>query len=152
MSEAYILLFVILLLGLVARNLSVIVAVSILLALKLLRIKVVLNFFDQKGIDIGLTIMMVALLAPVALGTFGVDKFAKFVREPIGILAVIIGIAVTVIARQGVDLMATNPIIVPMAIAGIIIGVVLLKGVPVGPLVASGLTATIWWFLKIFFR
>lgn len=152
MSEAYILLFVILLLGLIAKNFSVIIAVGVLLALKLLRLKGVLHFFDQKGVEIGLTIMMIALLAPIALGTIGVDKFAKLLREPVGIFAVIIGVAVTIIARQGVELMASNPSIVPVAIGGIIIGVALFKGVPVGPMVASGLTAAIWGIFKFFFR
>lgn len=152
MSEAYIMLLVILLLGLVAKNLSVIIAVGILLAFKLFRLKVVLSFFDQKGMDIGLTIMMVALLAPIAMGSFGMEQFTKVLREPLGVVAIILGVTVTVIARQGVNLMASTPTIVPMAISGIIIGVVLLKGVPVGPMVATGLTAALWGILKFFFR
>lgn len=152
MSQSYILLVVILILGAISKNTSVLISVGVLLLLKLLRLKTVLAYADTKGMDIGLTIMMIGLLASVATGKFGVTQFTHFIKNPVGILALVIGIGVTLIARQGVLLMSINPAIVPMAIAGVILGVVLFKGVSVGPLIASGLTAVLYGLVKLFWK
>ncbi len=152
MSEPYIILLVVLGLAFISKNIPVSAAVIVLLILKTFRLNSVIMFFDNRGIQIGLVFMMVALLAPIVLGEFGLDKFPDFMKEPVGILSCIVGIAVTIFASQGVDLMAKNPVIVPMTIVGIIAGVVFFKGVPTGPLIASGLTAVLYGLIKFFIR
>ncbi len=150
MSESYIILLVTLGLALIVRNKSVLIALGILLVLKVLRLNSLIKYIDDNGMEIGLTILMIALLAPIAMGEFGTDKFLRFIKDPLGILAVVIGVLVTILARQGVQLMNENPMVVGMSIVGIIIGVVILKGVSVGPLVASGITAAIYGLVKYF--
>lgn len=152
MTESYIILLIILILGLIVKNTSLTVAVGILLVLKILRLNQILRYMDHKGIQLGLIILMVGLLAPVALGEFGLEKFTGFFKSPLAILALGVGLFVTIFARQGVQMMANNPIVIATTILGILIGVIFFKGVPVGPLVASGLTAAIYGLIKFFIR
>lgn len=148
MSEAYITLIAIMLLGGLVKNIPVVAGAGVLLVLKLFNLKSIIVYFDNKGIQLGLIILFVALLAPIALGEYRIADITQFIREPLAILALIMGLAVTLFAKQGIALMADSPLVVPLAILGIITGVVFFKGVPTGPLIASGLTAAIYGLIQ----
>ena len=55
------------------------------------------------------------------------------------LLAVVAGIAVAWLGGRGVSLMGGQPLLVTGLLVGTIIGVALLGGVPVGPLIAAGI-------------
>lgn len=68
---------------------------------------------------------------------------------PAGIASVVVGIVVAILGKWGVDVMTNEPQIVVSILVGTIIGVIFFKGVPVGPMIASGI---FYMFLQIFTR
>jgi len=57
------------------------------------------------------------------------------------------GILVAIFGKWGVDVLTRDPQMGVSVMVGTIIGVVVFKGIPVGPLIASGI---FYLFLKIF--
>ncbi|MBS4032178.1 MAG: DUF441 domain-containing protein [Clostridiales bacterium] len=128
-------------LGLVARSHSITIAAGIILAVKLLNIKSLLPLLEERGIEIGLLFLMIAVLVPIAVDRVGTkDIILTFSSLP-GILAIAGGIIATRLNGMGLNLLESQPQIILGLVIGSIIGIVFLKGVPVGPLMAGGITA-----------
>ena len=151
-SEGFILLFAVLLLAFFAQNKSVVYAVLIVLALKFLRLDRALSFLEDHGLRWSIIFLTAAVLAPFASDSISIKDMAAQFRTPFGIAAVIMGALATYLARQGVGLMDSTPDIVPaiVIVGGTIIGISLFRGVPVGPLVTSGILATIFSIYRMF--
>lgn len=149
-SEGFILLFAVLLLAFFAQNKSVVYAVLIVLALKFLRLDRALSFLEDHGLRWSIIFLTAAVLAPFASDSISIKDMAAQFRTPFGIAAVIMGALATYLARQGVGLMDSTPDIVPAIVGGTIIGISLFRGVPVGPLVTSGILATIFSIYRMF--
>jgi uncharacterized membrane protein (DUF441 family) len=64
-----------------------------------------------------------------------------------GILALAGGIAATYMNGKGLDLLKMDPQLIVGMVIGSIFGILFLKGIPVGPLMAAGITALL---LKMF--
>jgi len=58
-----------------------------------------------------------------------------------GILAIIGGMLATYMNGKGLDLLKMDPQLIIGLVIGSIIGIVMLRGIPVGPLMAAGITA-----------
>lgn len=69
-----------------------------------------------------------------------------------GIASLVIGALVALLGRWGVDLMGEDPEVVAAMLIGTIIGVFLFKGVPVGPMIASGLLYCLMKLMHLFFH
>lgn len=74
------------------------------------------------------------------------DIIAVFTSWP-GILALTGGAVATYMNRTGLDLLKVEPQIIIGLVIGSIFGILFLRGIPVGPLMAAGITAL---FMKIF--
>lgn len=69
-----------------------------------------------------------------------------------GIISFTAGIIVVVLASRGVNLLKGNTDTLAGVVIGSIVGVALLGGVPVGPLVASGIAYEIIKFINFIFK
>ncbi|WP_214824723.1 DUF441 domain-containing protein [Exiguobacterium algae] len=141
---AYLFLILLVLIGVIAQNQSIIIASSVLLIIK------ALGFGDQlfptlasKGINWGVTIITIAVLVPIATGDIGFKELWNSIKGPVGIVAFGSGIFVALAAAQGVQLMRVDPVVTTALLAGTILAVGFMKGVPVGPLIGAGIAALI---------
>lgn len=137
--QAYLILVGMIILGYVTRNSSVSAASGILLVLKIILPHDKLVYFGAHGLNWGVILLTAAVLTPMALGNIGMKEILNVFKSPEGIVSISIGILVAVLGKWGAQLMQADPQIVVSSIVGTIIGVVFLKGVPVGPLIASGI-------------
>ncbi|NLS45479.1 MAG: DUF441 domain-containing protein [Firmicutes bacterium] len=138
---------IILIAGLISGNSLITGASAILLFVKSAGFTSVIVFFEERALQLGLVFLTIAILTPFTKGQITVGQiFDTFFSLP-GILAMVGGAAATCISGQGISLLTRQPQITSGIILGTIIGVVLFRGIPVGPLAAAGITALL---LKIF--
>lgn len=149
-TEGFMVLFAVLLLSYFAQNKTVVYAVLIVLALKILRLDKPLHLLETHGLRWSIIFLTAAILAPFGFDKIPIRDIFQQVREPLGIVAIIIGAVATYLARQGVVMMDETPNIVPALVGGTIIGISLFRGVPVGPLVSSGIVAMIYAIYNFF--
>ena len=140
MSQEYIILFAILGLGYVGHNMSVAYAAGAVLLVKLLGLNSLLESLGKQGLNWGIILLTAAILVPIATGKITWQHILNTFKSPIGIVALRVGIGVAVAGNRGVDFMLTSPEIVSSLIVGTMIGVFFFDGVPVGPLIAAGIT------------
>ena len=144
-------LFIILILGLIVGNNSLIISGGILLALKIFDLDFVLKLVDENSINLGIILIMLGVLAPLATGEVKFEGFLSNLANPLSLLAIGMGIAVTQFTREGLWLMGDNPLVTINLIVGVIVGVGFFNGVPSGPLIAGGITAVIYQFFLLIF-
>jgi uncharacterized membrane protein (DUF441 family) len=144
MVQDNLLLLVILALGLVFNNNLVAAGAGILLVLKLAKFQTVLRLLEHRALDIGLLFLLIAVLAPFSLDKVGIKDIWQTFQTLRGWLAVIGGVTAAYLCGQGLILMQLQPEVVVGMVVGTIIGVSLLKGIPVGPLAAAGVTALLF--------
>ncbi|PKR79266.1 DUF441 domain-containing protein [Halalkalibacillus sediminis] len=135
-------LFLLILLGLgyIAKNQAILIAVYILLGIKLLRLDDKLfPLLDSKGIFIGVVVITVAVLVPIATGEIGFAELYNSIKSYYGWIALIAGMFVAYIAKDGLVLLANDPHLTAALIIGTILAVVFFQGVAVGPLIGAGI-------------
>lgn len=139
-SQSLLFLLLLFSIGLIAKNKSLIIAVSVLLLLKLLGVESkVFTQIQSKGIEWGVTIITIAVLAPIASGDIGFKDLGGAFRTPFAWIALLSGIVVALLAKGGVILLAKDPHITTALVLGTILAVSLFKGVAVGPLIGAGI-------------
>ena len=136
-------LLIILTLSVIGNNHSVSIAALLLLLIKLLGFETWFPFIENHGISIGITVLTLAVLTPVAQGRISVNNMLEAFKSPTGLVAIAIGILVAWIAAQGVPFMKDTPEAVTALIVGTIIGVCFFQGLAVGPLIAGGMVSLV---------
>lgn len=96
---------------------------------------------EKQGITLGIIILTIAVMAPLASGTLPPSTLVKSFLDWKSLLAIVVGIFVSWLGGRGVSLMGAQPTIVGGLLIGTIIGVSLFRGVPVGPLIAAGIVS-----------
>jgi uncharacterized membrane protein (DUF441 family) len=139
--DAFIILAIIIALGIFSKNAAVWIASGALIVFRLLPNEQLLNWTNQYAVKIGIAILTMGVLAPIALGKITIANLLDTVKSGAGILAIIIGIGVAYLGGKGTGLLAAQPQIVTGLMVGTIIGVAFFRGVPVGPLIAAGILA-----------
>ena len=132
---------IILALSVIGNNHSVSIAALVLLLIKLLGFSTWFPVIESYGITVGITILTLAVLTPIAQGRISTNGMFEAFKTPIGLVAIIIGILVAWLAAQGVPFMSGTPEAVTALIIGTIIGVCFFNGLAVGPLIAGGLVS-----------
>ena len=130
-------------LGLAFGNRLVAGAAGAVLVLKLIGIPSLLRLLERRALDAGLFFLLAAVLIPFATGRVGLREIAATFRSLPGIVAVAGGTLAAFLCGQGVILLQVRPEVTVGLIVGTVVGVALLRGVPVGPLAAAGLTAVL---------
>ena len=93
---------------------------------------------------------MIAVLVPIAVDRVDTNDIMRTFSSLPGILAIAGGIIATRLNGMGLNLLESQPQIILGLVIGSIIGIVFLKGVPVGPLMAGGVTAFFLALISLF--
>ncbi|MGX7419217.1 DUF441 domain-containing protein [Carnobacterium gallinarum] len=150
MFESWLFLAIILGIGIVAKNQSLIIATAVVLVLKLIpQTDKWMEAIQTKGINWGVTVITISILIPIATGQIGFRELLNAFKSPLGWIAVICGVGVSLLSSKGVGLLAASPEVTVALVFGTIMGVVLFKGVAAGPVIAAGLTYCILQVLQI---
>ncbi|NPC93707.1 DUF441 domain-containing protein [Bacillus sp. WMMC1349] len=135
-------LFLLLLLGIgfLAKNQSLIIAVSVLLVIKLIGLdQKWFPTIQTKGIHWGVTVITIAVLVPIATGDIGFKQLVEAMKSYYAWIALGAGVLVALIAKNGIILLAEDPHITTALVFGTILAVALFNGIAVGPLIGAGI-------------
>ncbi|MDQ0197021.1 DUF441 domain-containing protein [Neobacillus ginsengisoli] len=147
-SESFLFLFLLLVIGFIAKNSSLMISIAVLILLKISGLEAKsFSFLQTKGINWGVTIITIAVLAPIASGQIGFKDLTGAFKSPIAWIALISGMLVALLAKGGVTLLANDPQITTALVLGTILSVSIFRGVAVGPLIGAGIAYTA---MKIF--
>ncbi|KRN82546.1 hypothetical protein IV87_GL002122 [Pediococcus ethanolidurans] len=132
------------------KNQSLVIATSIVLILMLIpNSQKILQLVEKQGINWGVTIISIAILIPIATGRIGFQDLINAFKSPIGWIAVFCGILVSILSARGVGFLAVSPEVTVALVFGTILGVVFLKGIAAGPIIASGIAYCILQLINI---
>lgn len=144
-------LIILLILGYIGKNQSIMIAVYILLGIQILRLDgKVFPFLQERGMTIGITIITLSVLIPIATGEIGFRELLESGKSYYGWIALGSGLFVALVARGGLDLLANDPHLTSALVMGTIIAVVFLQGVAVGPLIGAGIAYMIMRMIDFF--
>lgn len=139
-SQPILFLLLLLIIGIVGKNQSLVIAVSVLLGIKVTGLDSrVFPFLHAKGINLGVIVITIAVLVPIATGEIGFKQLSDALKSTYAWIALFSGIFVAIIAKFGLDLLSNDPHITAALVIGTILAVVLFKGIAVGPLIAAGI-------------
>lgn len=127
--------------GMLGRSRVITNAACILLILKLASLTPLLPILERRGLELGLILLTIGVLVPFASGRITKKEvIAVFTSVP-GILALAGGALATYTNREGLELLTKDPGMIIGLVIGSIFGILFMKGVPAGPLMAAGITA-----------
>ena len=142
-------LFIILVLGFLAKSRVVVVASVLLLILNELNINYILQFFSNKGIELGLILLLLAILSSMILNPMDIEQLKMTLISKEGLVAIIAGLLATKFNGLGLSLLSRSPQIIIGIIIGSLLGIAFFGGIPVGPLMAAGIAALVLELLGI---
>ena len=132
-------LLVLLACGIFSHNTAVTIAAAVLIVLKITPLNELLPYVQQHGLNIGIIILTIGVLTPIASGKISGESILKSFLSWKSLLAIAIGVFVAWLGGRGVKLMSNQPDVVAGLLLGTVAGVAVLRGVPVGPLIAAGI-------------
>ena len=137
-------LLIILAISIVSKNKSLIIGVSAVIVLRMIpQTQSLLKLLQAQGINWGVTVISAAIMVPIATGEIGFKDLLNVIKSPAGWIAISCGILVAILSAKGIGLLTMRPEMTVALVFGTIIGVVFLKGIAAGPVIASGLTYVI---------
>ncbi|MFZ0022626.1 DUF441 domain-containing protein [Acinetobacter sp.] len=134
-----IVLLVLLACGIFSHNSAVTIAAAVLIVLKITPLSSLLPYVQAHGLNIGIIILTIGVLTPIASGKISGESILKSFLSWKSLLAIVIGVFVAWLGGRGVKLMSNQPDVVAGLLLGTVAGVAVLRGVPVGPLIAAGI-------------
>ncbi|MGM7636419.1 DUF441 domain-containing protein [Bacillus sp. Hm123] len=151
MLQSYLFLLLLLFISAIAKNQSLLIAVSVLLVMKVIGMdEKFFSMFQSKGINWGVTIITIAVLAPIATGEIGFKELQEALKSPYAWIALVSGMAVALLGKQGIVLLAEDPHITAALVLGTIAAVALFNGVAVGPVIGAGIAYITMKIFEIF--
>jgi uncharacterized membrane protein (DUF441 family) len=142
--DSNIILVVILAASILGKANSVAIATSILLIIKLVNLdKYIFPVIENSGMTLGLILLIAAILIPIADGEYTFINIKNVFASWIGIAALIISLFTTYLSGLGLQYLTVqgHGDVMPALILGAVIASAFLGGVPVGPLITSGMLA-----------
>lgn len=134
-----IVLIVLLACGIFSQNTAVTIAAAVLIVFRITPLAEFFPLLQKHGLNLGIIILTIGVLTPIASGKIsGHEIFHSFLHWK-SLLAIAVGVLVAWLGGRGVSLMAAQPNIVAGLLIGTVAGVAVLRGVPVGPLIAAGI-------------
>ncbi len=138
-----IVLIVLLACGVLSQNTAVTIAAAVLIVFRITPLSEFFPLLQQHGLNIGIIILTIGVLTPIASGSIAGNDILKSFLSWKSLMAIAVGVFVAWLGGRGVQLMANQPNIVAGLLIGTVAGVAVLRGVPVGPLIAAGLLSII---------
>lgn len=134
-------LLALIIIGLIGRSPIITTAACILLVVKLIHLERFLPTIERRGLEVGLLFLTMGVLVPFASERITYkDILSVFTSWP-GIIALTGGAIATYMNGKGLDLLKVDPQLIVGLVIGSIFGIIFLRGIPVGPLMAAGITA-----------
>jgi uncharacterized membrane protein (DUF441 family) len=125
--------------GIFSHNSAITIAAGVLIVFRITPLSEFFPYLQQHGLNIGVIILTIGVLTPIASGKIAGAEILKSFMHWKSILAIAIGVFVAWLGGRGVQLMSNQPNIVAGLLIGTVAGVAVLRGVPVGPLIAAGI-------------
>jgi uncharacterized membrane protein (DUF441 family) len=126
--------------GLVGKNQSIIISICLLLFLRWTGIgQKAFPFLEDHGIQLGVTVITIAILAPIATGQISLLDLWDSMKSPFGVIALFAGFMVAILGGFGIKLLDSDPQVTMALVLGTIVAVTFFKGVAVGPLIGAGI-------------
>jgi uncharacterized membrane protein (DUF441 family) len=145
MDTTYILLGI-LIIAVLGRANSVAVAVGVLLLIKLANAEnTIFPVLQKEGVFWGLVLLIAAILVPIAKGEFDYHHLGGVFTSWLGIMALILSLLTTYLSGLGLKFLTVQQHgdIMLALIIGAVFAAAFMGGVPVGPLITSGILAII---------
>lgn len=123
---------------------SVAIATCVLIIIKLLGLdNYIYPTLEKNGMKWGLILLIAAILIPIANGKITTDNIKSVFTSWIGITALLLSFLTTYLSGQGLNYLTIqgHSDIMPAMIVGAVAAAAFLGGVPVGPLITSGMLA-----------
>jgi uncharacterized membrane protein (DUF441 family) len=136
-----IVLVALIIIGLLGRSPIITTAACLLLIIKLIHFQRYLLIIERRGLEFGLLFLTMAVLVPFASGRMQLKDVTDAFTSWIGWVALVGGAAATYLNSKGLELLKMDPQLIVGLVIGSIIGIIMLRGIPVGPLMAAGITA-----------
>lgn len=143
---AEIILVILIIIGIIGKAPLISASACILLILKLIHLTHYFPLIERRGLEIGLLFLMLSVLIPFAREEIGYRDILDSLMSVPGFLAFLGGVLATYLNGDGLRMLKLQPQLIIGLVLGSIVGIVFLRGIPVGPLMAAGLTA---FFLKL---
>ncbi|MEG0342408.1 DUF441 domain-containing protein [Acinetobacter sp. TY1] len=125
--------------GIFSHNTAVTIAAGVLIVFRITPLSQFFPLLQTHGLEVGIIILTIGVLTPIASGKIPGEEILKSFLSWKSLLAIAIGLLVAWLGGRGVKLMSNQPNVVAGLLIGTVAGVALLRGVPVGPLIAAGL-------------
>ncbi len=139
-------LFVILGCGIFVHNPTIWVSATALIIIKFLpNNQSIFSYIQQYGLNLGILLLTIAVIAPIASEQVSSKALMTSFASWRSLLAIAVGLLVTWLGARGVNLMKVDPNVVTGLMIGTVAGVVLFRGVAVGPLIAAGILSLLYW-------
>ena len=153
MLEKIILFLILLILGIFSKNDTIVIAIVFLIACVLLKIdNIKLNLIKEFCIKYGIVLITIYAFVPIAKGDITINEVIKAIFTWRAWVAIISGILVTYFAKYGIEIMNTDPDIITFVLVGIIMGIIVFKGVASGPLIGSGIALMLFSIIEFFIQ
>jgi uncharacterized membrane protein (DUF441 family) len=136
-----ILLVILIIIGLIGRSPIITTAACILLVVKLLALDRFLPSLERRGLELGLLFLTIGVLVPFASERISYKQVLSVFTTWPGIIALIGGAIATYMNGKGLELLKIDPQLIVGLVIGSIFGILFMRGIPVGPLMAAGITA-----------
>jgi uncharacterized membrane protein (DUF441 family) len=146
------LLVVFIVIGLVGRSNIITTAACILLIVKLLSLDRYLPSIERRGLELGLLFLTIGVLVPFASNKITTKEVLSVFTSWVGIVALMGGAIATYMNGKGLELLKIDPQLIAGLVIGSIFGIVFMRGIPVGPLMAAGITALLLKVMTFLFK
>lgn len=147
-----ILLVALIIIGMLGRSPIITTAACVLLIVKLVNLDRLLPTMERRGLELGLLFLTMGVLVPFASEKIQVKDITSVFTTWPGIIALAGGALATWMNGKGLDLLKFDPQLVVGLVIGSIFGIIFLRGIPVGPLMAAGITAMFLKIAQFFFK
>ncbi|WP_187116875.1 DUF441 domain-containing protein [Rubeoparvulum massiliense] len=151
MMTGEMMLVVLIIVGLIGHSHIISTAASILLILKLISLERYFPTVEQRGLEMGLLFLTMAVLVPFANERVALKDMSLMFTTIAGICALLGGLIASYMNGIGLDLLKADPELMIGLVLGSIVGILVLRGIPVGPLMAAGITAVLLKIIRLFF-
>lgn len=144
-----IIMVVLIIIGLISRSSIITTAACVLLIVKLVHLDRFLPTIERRGLELGLLFLTMAILVPFASGRISTKEVWAAISSWPGIIAIVGGCIATMMNAKGLEVLKIDPQIIVGLVLGSIIGITFFRGIPVGPLMAAGLTAVLMKIIQL---
>ncbi|WP_028559999.1 DUF441 domain-containing protein [Paenibacillus pinihumi] len=139
-----IILVALIIIGIAGRSPIIATAACVLLVVKLVHLDRYLPAIERRGLELGLLFLTFSVLVPFASGRVQMKEIIGALSSWPGWLALAGGALATYVNGKGLDLLKLDPQLIVGLVIGSILGILFFRGVPVGPLMAAGITAILF--------